>query len=166
MHTCKQRSDRSKTRLDALLWDVRAMCNCGRSTRSMARIFRFLFVFWECIATGYPPIWCLLTKHPGRAMTICDIPCTVNTPSHQTYFPANTKAYFQVLASTLSAGILFKAKTLWTIRLQIELPHLWRQKLPVAIVNFLPFWWFNRTVIIYFKSSNTACLPRGHSKSS
>jgi len=61
-------------------------------------------------------------------VTICDIPCAVNTPLHQTYFPANTKAGFQVLEFTFSAGIFLKIKTLWKLRLQIE-----------ATVNFLPF---------------------------
>jgi len=72
-------------------------------------------------------------------VTIYDIPCAVNTPLHQTYFPANTKAGFQILEFTFSAGIFFKTKTLWKLRLQIELPVLWRLHLPVATVNFLPF---------------------------
>jgi hypothetical protein len=50
-----------------------------------------------------------LTKHPGPAMKIRDIPCTVNTPLHQTSFPENTKKHFQVLGFTLSEGIFFKS---------------------------------------------------------
>jgi len=107
-----------------------------------------------------------VTKHPGTATTICDIPCAVNTPTHTTYFPANTKAGFPVLKFTPSAGIFFKTKDLRNLRLQRELLLLRRQQLPVEIVNFLPFWWFSHTSIIYLKSNNTLCLPTGSSKSS
>ena len=48
-----------------------------------------------------------VTKHAGTGMTICDIPCAVNTPQHQTSFRANTKAIFQVLEFALSAGFFF-----------------------------------------------------------
>ena len=65
-------------------------------------------------------------------MTVCHILCAVNIPLHHTSFPANSKARFQVLEFALSAGIYFKTKTLWKLRLQIELPHIW--------VNFMPFW--------------------------
>jgi hypothetical protein len=72
-------------------------------------------------------------------MTVCDIPCAVNTALNQTSFTANTKAGFQVLEFTLSAGIFFKSKNLSKLRFQIELPLLWRLQLPVATVHFLPF---------------------------
>jgi hypothetical protein len=58
---------------------------------------------------------------------------------HQIYFPANTKAGFQVLEFTLSEGIFFKSKNLWKLRFQIELPLVWRLQLPVATAKFLPF---------------------------
>jgi len=80
-----------------------------------------------------------ITKILGTAMTICDIPCTVNKPLHQTSFPENTNAGFQVLEFTVSAGIFFTSKTLWKLRLQIELFVLWRLHLPVATVNLLTF---------------------------
>jgi len=42
------------------------------------------------------------------------------------------QADFQVLKFTLSAGMFLKTKTLWKLRLQIELELLllWRQRLP------------------------------------
>lgn len=107
-----------------------------------------------------------VTKYPGTAMTICDIPCAVNTPMHTTSFPANTKAGFPVLKFTPSAEIFFITKDLRNVRLQREVLLLWRQQLPVNIVNFLPFWWFSHISIIYLKSSNTLCLPTGSSKPS
>ena len=99
-------------------------------------------------------------------MTICDSPCAFNTPLHQTSFPANAKSGFHVLEFTISEGIFFKSKTLWKFRFLVELHLLWRLQLPVATVNFLPFWWFSRKIINYFKSSNKTCLPRGCSKPS
>jgi len=51
MRTCKKRSDRSNTRLDALLRDVRAVRKCGRSTRSAVKDFqipfRILKIYWD-----------------------------------------------------------------------------------------------------------------------
>jgi len=72
-------------------------------------------------------------------MTVCDTPCAVNTPLHQTSFPANTKAGFQILEITLSAGIFFKTKTLGKLRLKKELPSLRRQQLPVVTVKLPQF---------------------------
>jgi hypothetical protein len=43
MCTCKKRSDRSNTRRDALLRDVRAERKRGRPTRSAAKDFRIIF---------------------------------------------------------------------------------------------------------------------------
>jgi hypothetical protein len=43
MRTCKNRSDRSNTRLDAPLRYTRAVRKCGRSTRSAAKDFRIPF---------------------------------------------------------------------------------------------------------------------------
>jgi len=80
-----------------------------------------------------------ITKILGTAMTICDIPCTVNKPLHQTSFPENTNAGFQVLEFTVSAGIFFKSKTSWKLRFPMELSLLWMLQLSVATVNFLPF---------------------------
>ena len=80
-----------------------------------------------------------INKHPSTTTTECDIPCAVNTPLHQTSFLVNSKVVFHVLEFTLSAGILFKTKTLWKLRLQIELHLVWRQHLPATTVNFLPF---------------------------
>jgi len=33
--------------------------------------------------------------------------------------------------------------------------YLWKQQLPIATVNFLPFEWFSRTIIIYCTNNNT-----------
>jgi hypothetical protein len=68
------------------------------------------------------------------------IPCSVKIPLHQTSFPANNKALFQVLEFALLAGIFFETKNLWKPRLQIEPPLLWRQQFSVPTVNFLLFW--------------------------
>jgi hypothetical protein len=97
-------------------------------------------------------------------MTICDIPWAIKAALHESCFPANTKAGFHVLEFILLAGIFFKSKNLWKLRFQIELSLLWRLQFPVATVNVLPFLWFSRKIISYFKSSNTTCLPRGCSK--
>ena len=70
-------------------------------------------------------------------MTICHIPCAVNTPVKHISSPANTKADFQVLEFTLSARTLFKTKILWKLRLQIEMP-LYPMK-AAATVNFPHF---------------------------
>ena len=43
MHTGKKRSDGTSIHLDALLWDVRALRKCGRSTRSAAKHFQIRF---------------------------------------------------------------------------------------------------------------------------
>jgi hypothetical protein len=48
----------------------------------------------------------------------------------------------------------------------IELPLLWMLQLPIATVNFMRFWWFSWTIIIYFKNSITPYYPRGCSKPS
>jgi hypothetical protein len=54
-------------------------------------------------------------------------------------YPEDSKAGFQVMEFALSAGIFLKTKTLCKLRLQAELPLLWRQQLPVAAVNVLSF---------------------------
>jgi hypothetical protein len=56
------------------------------------------------------------------------------------FFSANTKAGFQVLEFTISAGTFFKSKTLWKLRFEIELHVLWRLQLPVTAVNFCLFY--------------------------
>jgi hypothetical protein len=61
---------------------------------------------------------------------------------HQSSFPANTKAGFQVIEFTPSTGMFFKTKNLWKLRLQIELLLLWRQQLLIATVNFCHFYDF------------------------
>jgi hypothetical protein len=42
-----------------------------------------------------------ITKTPGTAMTICDFPRDVKAALHESCFPANTKAGFQVLEFVL-----------------------------------------------------------------
>jgi hypothetical protein len=71
-------------------------------------------------------------------MTICDVTFAINTPIHQTNFPANFEAGFQVLAFTFWVGIL-ENEDFSKLRLQIKLLLLWRQQLPVVTVNFLQF---------------------------
>ena len=95
----------------------------------------FPYIALHYVNRGYDAC---IAKHPDTAMIINDIPCAINTPSHQTPFLANTKLGFQVLILLFQRGHFSKLR-LWKLRLPIELPLLWRQQLPVAIVIFLPF---------------------------